>query len=217
MKKDPKCYYATFTGCDPKKFRFETRIYLEDLREELSKPTGQCVAAVVCKNPGSASEIYPDRSGRWALIRKDNTLTRIRNIFRDAYGDDIPPGAFVKVWNLFYLCGKEYKDARRSVIQIGVQNSPSCCSESCPCSVVWFAWGPPDPDLDFLMKRFRKMGIERPFFFDKNKRELVERVPLTGADFAKHPIRDSEVPAGGKSVGEAVKEHLKSVFARTGS
>ena len=211
MKKDSKCYYATFTGCDPKKFRFETRIYLEDLREELSRPIGLCVAAVVCKNPGSASEIYLDRSDRWALIRKDSTLTTIRNIFRDAYGDDIPPGAFVKIWNLFYLCGKEYKDARRSVIQIGVQNSPSCPSESCPCSVVWFAWGPPDPGLDFLMERFRKMGIGRPFFFNKNKEEIIKSVPR-GTDFAKHPIK----PGKGKPLGEPVREHLKAIFKGTG-
>jgi len=102
VQKDPKCYYARFEGHDPRKLRFETRIYLEDLQEELSGPTRRCVAAVVCINPGSAREMYPDRSDV-APIHKDNTLTAVRNIFLGAYGNDVPPGAFVRVWDLFYL------------------------------------------------------------------------------------------------------------------
>jgi hypothetical protein len=101
MRRDEKCYYARFTELYCKKFRFETLIYLEDLREELGKPIGECIAAVVCKNPGSASEAYETASGAWAPIRSDNTLRTVRKIFLDACGNNVPSGAFVKVWNHF--------------------------------------------------------------------------------------------------------------------
>lgn len=209
MQEDPRCYYARFTELYGRKFRFETRIYLEDLREELSGPIGLCVASVVCKNPGSASEIYPGT--RWALIHKDPTLTTVRNIFRDAYGEKVPPGAYVRVWNLFYLCDEGSKKALKSINEIGSHNSPSCKTESGSHDIVWFAWGGPDAKNDSYKKRFREeMCIRRPFFFDKNKEEIIKGVP-SGTDFAKHPI----IPGRGKPPGKPVKEHLKAIFEGT--
>jgi hypothetical protein len=55
------------------------------------------------------------------------------------------------------------------------------------------------------------MSILRPFFFDKNKGEIIKRVP-SGTDFAKHPI----IPGKSKPLGKPVKEHLKVIFEGPG-
>ena len=90
-------YYAHFERIDRKMFRLDTRIYL-DSRDD-PKPHGKCVAAVVAKNPSSASA----RSiGVWDRLdlKHDRLLPSVRNRFLAAYrkaNKRAPYGAYVRV------------------------------------------------------------------------------------------------------------------------
>ncbi len=176
------CYAHFVTVCDVK-FRLDTRIYLEDgfHREE----DGVCVAAIVGKNPGSACPTQPNK---WAplVLGKDKMLPYVRNRFLGGFrlaGKAIPHGAFVRVWNLFYLCNANLDLALESISQVGFR-APICSSENCLPKIVWFAWGG-DLRLNPFKTRFQKMNVGRPFFFDKNSGNIGERIP-SETDFAKH-------------------------------
>jgi hypothetical protein len=177
-------YYAYFIEACDMRFRLDTRIYLEDgsRREE----DGVCVAAVVGKNPGSA---YPAQMNKWAPLipGRDKLLPYVRNRFLEGYrlaGKTIPPGAFVRVGNLFYLCNADLDSALESISQVGSQ-APICSSEKSLYKIVWFAWGGRDLRLNPFKARFQKMKVKFPFFFDKDSGSIVERIP-SEIDFAKH-------------------------------
>src|SRR5687768_2305947 len=97
-------YFANFQRCGGALFRLDTRIYLND-HDAPSKHDVR-IAAVVAKNPGSAK---PRALGRLAplTLAGDKMLPSVRNRFRAAYSTAkkvSPQGAYVQVWNLFYLC-----------------------------------------------------------------------------------------------------------------
>src|SRR5208283_3781052 len=138
------------------------------------------------KNPGSA---YPTQLNEWASLvpGKDKMLPYVRNRFLEGYRlarKAIPHGAFVRVWNFFYLCNKELDLAIASHSKIAPK-VPICPSEKIIPKIVWFAWGGFDLRLNLFKARFSKMNVGRPFFFDKNSGNIVERTP-SEIDFAKH-------------------------------
>jgi hypothetical protein len=97
-------YHGRFEIIDGNLFRFDTRIYF-DARTR-SEPDGTCVTAVIGKNPGSATATPV---GSWAPLElsHDQLLPSLRNRFLAAYAaakKKVPDGAYVRVWNLFYLC-----------------------------------------------------------------------------------------------------------------
>jgi hypothetical protein len=106
-------YFATFQRHGDSVFRLDTRIYLAN---SITPSTGDvCVAGIIGKNPGSAS---PVTVGNLAplLSSGDTMLPSMRNRFISAYArasKEIPPGAFVRVWNLFYLCDAKLASAIR--------------------------------------------------------------------------------------------------------
>ena len=162
----------------------DTRVYLQDHATPGVGDT--CVAAIVAKNPGSATH---STLGVLALltIGKDKMLPTVRNRFRSAYhvaGKKIPDGAFVQVWNLFYLCNPSLSAALSAFSK--VPSPPICSSESTPPKIVWFAWGGPHGALNVLKSRFTTAPFSTPFFYDHKTRCVVRRVP-TISDFAKHP------------------------------
>jgi len=187
-------YFALFTNVDDHLFRLDTRIYLNDSDRPGLNDT--CIAAVVAKNPGSAA---PKNLGVLARLQlgKDKMLPTVINHFIAAYkqaGKNIPQGAFVRVWNLFYLCCADLRDAIR---RYGRVRTPLFCQSenSCP-SLVWFVWGGSDPALDSMKLRFASLPAAYPCFYD-----WVDRVMKTGiprpSDFAKHPqglARSAVVP-----------------------
>jgi hypothetical protein len=185
-------YFALFTKVDDDLFRLDTRIYLND-----SGGPGlndACVAAVVAKNPGSAA---PNNLGILARLQlsNDKMLPTVRNHFIAAYkqaGKDIPEGAFVRVWNLFYLCCADLRDAVRRYRRV---HTPLFCqSENCCPPLVWFVWGGSDPALDSLKLRFASLPAAYPCFYDWVDRVMKPGIPCP-SDFAKHPqgLAGSEV------------------------
>jgi hypothetical protein len=72
----------------------------------------------------------------------------VRKRFQNAYrraGVEIPCGAYVRVWNLFYLCNKTLAVAVKA--DDGIRRPLSCDSESAWVPIIWFAWGPPNRDF----------------------------------------------------------------------
>ena len=176
-------YFAKFEKLGGAIFRFDTRIYLTN--DALDSGAGKCIAAVVGKNPGSASSTSFGVLSPLELFG-DNMLPSVRNRFVEAYrraSKPVPLGAFVRIWNLFYLCDANLQNAIRSYESF--LSPPACSSEGDDPPLVWFAWGGSHPTLDNLKKRFRDRSYPRSFFYDKKKERIVDRVPQAG-DFPKH-------------------------------
>lgn len=180
-------YYARFIKIHNELFRLDTRIYLEEVRKIPNEKDGVCVAAIVGKNPGSARPTQPDK---WTSLDlgKDKMLPYVRNRFLEGYrlaGKTIPHGAFVRVWNLFYLCNKKLDIAIASRNKIA-SKAPICSSEKSVPKIVWFAWGNSDASLNPFKTRFQSFDIKDAFYFDKHSGKIVARIP-SQTDFAKHP------------------------------
>jgi len=177
-------YFALFTNVDGELFRLDTRIYLNEFDQPSQNDA--CVAAVVAKNPGSAA---PKSLGILARLQlgNDKMLPTVRNHFIAAYkkaGKAIPQGAFVRVWNLFYLC---CVDLREAIHRHSRSTAPLFCQSErfCP-SLVWFVWGGSDRTLDPMKLRFASLPAAHSCFYDWINRVMKQGVPRP-SDFAKHP------------------------------
>lgn len=175
-------YFACFVKHEGHQFRLDTRIYL---RDEEPGEDDVCVAAIIGKNPGSANG---KTFGRLAPISLDGDklLPYVRYRFQNAYGRacvEIPSGAFVRVWNLFYLCNKTLVAAVKA--HLGIRRPPACDTESELPPIVWFAWGPPETWHRRLPARFRELQIEHPFYYDMDSEQIVAAIPST-ASRVKH-------------------------------
>jgi len=176
-------YYAQFDLHSNAVFRFDTRIYLNG--NPVSRSDGICVAAIVAKNPGSASAVT---MGEWQPLNLsgDKMLSNVRNIFIKACelaGKAISKGAFVQVWNLFYLCDKNLSSALKAIEEI---SSPlECPSENHVSPIVWFAWGGDDKNLNRFKKRFLNRQFSHAFFFDHKIKKICANSP-TAINFAEH-------------------------------
>ena len=120
----------------------------------------------------------------------------VRNRFLAAYEKAdlrIPHGAYIRVWNLLYLCNPTLKDAIASYATI--KDRRACESEDNVPRLVWFAWGPPNPKLSILMSRFTDRAMEQPFYYDilthsveSCKPKLTNKVKHT-QDFRRSQLR----------------------------
>lgn len=176
-------FYAHFESVAGNTFRFDTRIYLGEHNIE---EDGECVGAIVGKNPGSATS---SQLGVWTQLQLngDKMLPSVRNRFVDAYqkaGKSTPDNAFVQVWNLFYLCDPELDAACLAINDL--TNPPVCPSESKKPKVIWFAWGGSDHLLNPFKKRFLSQTHFGGFYYC-NKSKSVVAHPPSDDDFAKHP------------------------------
>ena len=89
-------YFARFESVADHIFRFDTRIYLG---KHNADEDGECVGAIVGKNPGSAK---PTQLGVLAPLKLDGDkmLPSVRNRFIAAYqnaGKPIPNNVFIQV------------------------------------------------------------------------------------------------------------------------
>lgn len=144
-------YYARFESLAGHVFRFDTRIYLG---KHNADEYGECVGAIVGKNPGSAK---PTQLGVLAPLNLDGDkmLPSVRNRFASAYqqaGKAMPNNAFIQVWNLFYLCNPDSGAACSAMS--GFANPPLCPSENKKPKIIWFAWGGNDGYLNGFKQRF---------------------------------------------------------------
>lgn len=192
-------FFANFRMHEGHQFRLDTRIYL---RDEKPGEEDLCIAAVIGKNPGSANGKRFDCLAPISLDG-DNLLPYVRKRFQRAYqraGVEIPSGAYIRVWNLFYLCNKTLAAAAKA--QASVRRPLSCDTESdCP-PIVWFAWGPPATWFSRLPTRFLGQQIEHPFYYDMDSKQIVAAIPGPTSR-VKHT---QGLP------GEPVEVHLASIL-----
>jgi len=176
-------YYACFEKIKGQLFRFDTRIYLGP--DEPEPAQGVCVAAIIGKNPGSAR---PRELNQWGPLHLtgDKLLPSVRNRFIDAYkaAKKAPPrNAYVRVWNLFYMCNVSPTAAVQQMQRF--PSPPTCPTEAMLPTVVWFAWGGNVPRLNGFKTRFLALRCENQFFYDHRMGVVVPRAPLV-SDLAKH-------------------------------
>lgn len=177
------CFYARFEIIENNLYRFDTRIYFNN-----NSPgnNDECIGVIIGKNPGSAE---PIELGRLAKLDKgnDKMLPYVKNRFEEGYklaGKEIPGNGYVQVWNLFYLCDPDLKNAIKSIGKTASQ--PLCETENNIPSITWFAWGGDNRDLNDFKKRFMRSSSSKCFFYDYNAEKVVEDVP-TIRDSVKHP------------------------------
>lgn len=180
-------YYAEFRQHGGDWFRLDTRIYLCEDEDNHERDSGQAVAAIIAKNPGSASR--KSVGGKWEplILGRDKMLPKVRNIFVKAYAlaeKSIPADAYVQVLNLSYFCSEKIRVLLKFLEMRGE-------SIRCPCSestfpIVWFAWGGPSKPLDPLKSAYSAIQAPHKFFYDRGSKKVVSNVPRT-LDFAKHP------------------------------
>lgn len=193
-------FFANFRIHEGHQFRLDTRIYLR-ASDEPSK-NDRCIAAIVAKNPGSANPTELNRLTR-LLLDGDKLLPYVRNRFRAAYkrsGIEMPQGGYVRVWNVIYLCDATLKNAIKSFRTV---SEPLICSteENAP-RIVWFAWGPPNPELQQFTSRFDTRAFDKAFYYDMDTETIVPNVP-TITSRVKHT---QGLPS------EAVETHLASII-----
>ncbi len=175
-------YFARFERFDGDLFRFDTRIYLDSV--DLDKE-GVCVGAIVGKNPGSASPGELSHLGPLQL-NGDKMLPTVGARFLAAYKKakmPVPQNAFVRVWNLFYVCNSDLGAALR--VANRRNEMPVCASEQELLPILWYGWGGADPRLDVYKVRFAGRKDAHPFFYDRYTNKVVAKAP-SPSDFAKH-------------------------------
>lgn len=175
-------YFARFENIDGDLFRFDTRIYLNGFDPERESV---CVGAMVGKNPGSAT---PKVLGELAPLElnRDKMLPVVRNRFNEAYrlaGKPLPLNAFVRVWNLFYICDPVLDSAIEKAAKFQVL--PLCSTENEVVPVIWYGWGGDDQGILSFKERFLDRGSNVQFFYDHRRKEVIAQKPTAGF-FARH-------------------------------
>lgn len=175
-------YLAKFENIGGSLFRFDTRIYLGNYDSSVDST---CIGAIVGKNPGNAKPNTLGVLDNLSLDR-DNMLPSVRNRFLTVYklkGLTPPTNAFVRVWNLFYLCNKDLLRAKKELKTH--QSLPICNSEMDDAPITWFAWGGSDKFLNIYKSRFIGRQYNQPFFYDYNINAIQNKIP-TVIDSVKH-------------------------------
>lgn len=175
-------YVAKFQEVDGVLCRFDTRIYLDEHNPGMDSV---CVGAIIGKNPGSA---MPSRIGELLPLelRRDKMLPTVGNRFAEAYAvarKQPPINAFVRVWNLFYVCNKDLQQAANIASRMAHQ--PICESEKDTVPFVWFGWGGSDATLNPFKRRFIVRSYPRALYFDNICREVIGHAPTEGSS-ARH-------------------------------
>jgi hypothetical protein len=176
-------YFAKFRDMGDFWIRHSTRIYLDEFNG--SQPAGQCLGAIVGKNPGSAKAAV---SG-WGALRLDGDkmLPNVRNILLKAFdraGKTPPVEAYFQVLNLFYLCGQDLAEATAALA--AEKNAHADPAEASPFPLIWFAWGGPSRQLDPLKDRFLSRQFAGAFYYSPASGSVVTGIPSKSV-LAKHP------------------------------
>jgi len=177
-------YWARFRVFRGYRFRFDTRIYL--IPTDTPTDQDQSLGCIIGKNPGSASPAKRRRNLTPLTLNGDKFLPTVLSILRQAYvkaGVVPPPGAYVQVLNLFYLCNRDLGQAKRAIASL--PRIPSCPEENQPYTWAWFAWGGTDRLLDPLKTRFAGLRSDRSFYYSRDRACVIKNRPGL-QDLAKH-------------------------------
>ena len=177
-------YFAEFRDMGGFWIRHNTRIYLDEFNS--SQPAGQCLGAIVGKNPGSARAAVAG----WGAVRLDGDkmLPNVRNILLKAFnrvGKTPPANAYFQVLNLFYICGKDLNEATEALAKQNNVFADPAESNSFP--LVWFAWGGESAKLDPLKNRFMTAHCKSAAFFYSPATGSIVTRPPDHTELAKHP------------------------------
>lgn len=190
------CFESRTIGDEKYLFRFDTRIYLQDVDE--CKDTDPIIGAVVGKNPGSARPVDSESNSLQPIkLGRDQMLPTVERVLQKAMlnsGFTIPHRAFVQVLNLFYICNQKLAKAKKLLRKLDY--TVTCPAERRTFPWLWYAWGRPKEDFgssyETLTGRFRHIRAERRFFLDQqpkstnsDKDKLLTRSP-NAVDCAKH-------------------------------
>ncbi|MFK7830236.1 MAG: hypothetical protein AB8B57_10690 [Congregibacter sp.] len=177
-------YWALFREINGQRFRFDTRIYLRpcDSPRRGDKACGR----IIGKNPGSASPSEVRDELQSIELQGDHFLPTVLSVARKAYrarSTDCPDRTFIRVHNLFYLCDRDLREAKRALRS--VEHPPLCDTERLAVPWTWFAWGGPDPQLDVLKQRFIRKRSAHNFFYCGSAQRVEQRKPRLD-DRARH-------------------------------
>lgn len=195
-------YWAQFETIKGEFFRFDTRIYLN----EVKKPNNNdvCIGAIVGKNPGSAAPFNNGTQLQQVKLKGDRLLPTVRNIVLKAYdsvGVNVPDKSYIQVLNLFYICEPDLYKAIKKINNY--KNAKICVSELNEFLWIWYVWGGKSARLDNFKKRFGEIKAVNHFYFDKHSDSVITEPPSKDA-FAKHTQglkHDSIVPHISKLLG----------------
>ena len=183
-------YVAKFEYIDGILCRFDTRIYLNS---HIGDSDSVCVGAIIGKNPGSAKPITTGELSRLELSG-DRMLPFVGNRFAEAFtiaNKQPPKNAFIRVWNLFYVCNKNLYEAAN--ISLQMTNQPICESELEITPFTWFGWGPSSSFLNPFKDRFLSRRLQRAFYYDHASATVIGQAP-TECSAAKHTQGMPKVP-----------------------
>lgn len=175
-------FVAKFQRINGNLFRFDTRIYLGSFTKD---SPSHCIGAIIGKNPGSAKPRTLDTLEPLQLDG-DRMLPFVGNRFCAAFqqlGQTLPPNSFVRVWNLFYLCNANLKQAKSTFSTVPGEHFCPTESEEVPLS--WFGWGGDDQKLNPFKARFLGRELRTPFFFNSRTRRVQATLP-SATDPAQH-------------------------------
>lgn len=178
------CYWAHFTQIGDHVFRFDTRVYMQPVDE--CRLRDHVIGGIIAKNPGSALAGVVSPEIQEIDLNHDKLLPTVRQILLRSFqraNRELPARGYVQVLNLFYLCGKTYSIARRSVLD--VEAPPVCPGESRVFPWLWYAWGNAPWKLPGFAERFKALAADRHFYYDFFKKRMVYRHPNAKA-YPKH-------------------------------
>jgi hypothetical protein len=177
-------FWARFKTIGGQRFRFDTRIYLDPIIAPTDQDT--VLGCIIGKNPGSAGP--SKRSAQLAPIALsgDKFLPTVLSVVRQSYSltdKPVAAGRYVQVLNLFYLCDRDLREAKRSLQTC--RRAPPCPAEKQHFPWAWFAWGGSDRVLDPLKGRFDTLDSDRDFYYSRSQQRVVAQRPSV-LDRAKH-------------------------------
>lgn len=175
-------YWAKFEEIDGHLFRLDTRVYLTAI--DYPSYSDNCIGAIVGKNPGSAKPSEYETGQLFTEIKLDGDklLPTVKNIIQKSI-NTTEGIQYIQVLNLFYLCNKDLYQAINSNKLF--KNPVLCPSESKYFPWVWFVWGGSNFHLNNYKERFATLNSPKLFFYNKNQKEVIERLP-ENSDLAKH-------------------------------
>jgi len=178
------CYWARFERKGSEYFRYDTRVYLEDV--DTVERQDACIGAVVGKNPGSARPTNPSGSVIQPIdLANYKLLPNIQSIVSKAYSHrqiQMPSRAYVQILNLFYLCDADLSSGLDKLKHLA---GNFCDTESREFPWVWYVWGDNDPRLSELKLRFHNLRSRRHLFYDPSQSQIRTHCPRP-EEFARH-------------------------------
>ena len=177
-------YYATanFHEMEGKMFRFDTKLWFD---RPPRGGEGVCIGAVMGLNPGSSQ---PAKEKGFATV--DPTMGNILAAFERAaenIGRPIPNGAFVRMWNLLYLCDSNEGSAiDRWIRNPRFSDAPYLDeTEKDEAPFLWLAWTASTP----VTLSVRAMSRQEPVcWLGMDRKPHYGKIKLTDV---RHPSRKS--------------------------